>query len=262
MFQTVSKDESYFFNSEKIPIEGNKKYKVDLSVSAKKGQKYSAFIGVFILGSTGLEYVRHIRWLTDFTGKPKNYSIIFKTDTEAKNAVIGYRFNQECPLKTDLEIEISNQSSLKLVECDMKIPDSFDNRKDYLIPTFPPLSIEQEDDLEKKMVWVFGSIRSGTSWLVQRMLEHPQNIIWNEPMIGVHLGNMVEHKDYEKGPKISRSLSNEEKRDDYFFCRTHHKNNWLPYLRKLILARTYSHAQSLQNSLIFFLHHQNYLPIL
>jgi len=49
------------------------------------------------------------------------------------------------------------------------------------------LSTEEESILEKNLVWVFGSHRSGTSWLAKNLLKH-NTFLWNEPMIGLHLG--------------------------------------------------------------------------
>jgi len=122
--------------------------------------------------------------------------------------------------------------------------------KDDNISLLPPLTTDEENKLESKMVWVFGSPRSGTSWLVQRLLKHPANIIWNEPLIGYHLGALVETKDFEKGYRFSRAFDNEGKREEYFFCHVQHKSNWLPALRKLILARTFSHSQSLTKNVV------------
>ncbi len=87
------------------------------------------------------------------------------------------------------------------------------------------LSKEEELILEKNLVWIFGSHRSGTSWLAGKLLRH-NNFVWNEPMIGLHLGI--------SNPE--RLLDRAKKRDDYFFS-DKFKEGWLVYLRKLILSR-------------------------
>jgi len=112
------------------------------------------------------------------------------------------------------------------------------------------LTPENESELEEKICWVFGSPRSGTSWMVQRLLKHPANVIWNEPLIGFHLGALVETKDFENGFKFNRALDNEGKRDEYFFSNGQHKNSWIPALRKLILIRTFSHSQNLKKNVV------------
>ncbi len=97
------------------------------------------------------------------------------------------------------------------------------------------LNEQEENTLEKKTVWVLGSPRSGSSWLVERMLNLPTyNVIWNEPHIGSTLASRREA---------------EGKRDPYFFSENHEKN-WIPPLRKLILARTYSHAKTISKNVI------------
>ncbi len=95
-------------------------------------------------------------------------------------------------------------------------------------------SHEQEEILEKKMVWFFGSARAGTTWLGTQLLNHEKNIIWKEPYIGQLLDFHRERND---------------DRNDIFFS-TKHKQYWLPYLRKLILARTYSQIRTLDKNII------------
>ena len=103
---------------------------------------------------------------------------------------------------------------------------------------FPDLTDEQYKELEKKMVWVFGSMRSGTTWLALKLLEHEDNISWNEPFIGNNL-NQMRHfaKDSQKG------------RSDYFFS-DHHKNQLHKGIRRLILDRTYSQSGNIEKNII------------
>lgn len=102
------------------------------------------------------------------------------------------------------------------------------------VPSFPPLTDEQEDILEKNMIWIFGSVRSGTTWLGRDLLNHSSTIYWHEPYIGWLLAAIPEwHYGEER----------------YFFSREHMKN-LIPTLRKLILARTFSQAQSLSLNIV------------
>ena len=41
--------------------------------------------------------------------------------------------------------------------------------------------------LESRLVWLFGSPRSGSTWLLQMLGEHPRIVPINEPLIGFHL---------------------------------------------------------------------------
>jgi len=106
--------------------------------------------------------------------------------------------------------------------------------KKISVPVLNPLTEEKENILEKKLVWVFGSPRSGTTWFALQLLKHKANVHWDEPFIGWHLD-------------ANREFQRE--RGDYFFS-DRHKKNWLPALRKLILARAYSHAQTVQLNVI------------
>jgi len=96
------------------------------------------------------------------------------------------------------------------------------------------LTEEEEDILEKKIVWILSSPRSGTTWLAQRLLRNKSNVHWDEPLIGWHLNI---HRDWHTS------------RDDYVFSKQH-KINWLPAFRKLFLARTYSQAQTLTKNIL------------
>ena len=101
-------------------------------------------------------------------------------------------------------------------------------------PSIPPLTNEQEDILEKKMIWIFGSVRSGTTWLGRDLLNHPSTIYWHEPYIGWHL-DVIQEWHYGE--------------NRYFFSRNH-MNNIIPTLRKLILARTFSQVKSLSLNIV------------
>jgi hypothetical protein len=104
-----------------------------------------------------------------------------------------------------------------------------------------PLSENDEGILERRMVWLFGAPRSGTTWLATQLLAHPDNVTWNEPFIGYHLGALTDlfganpDPDWYGGP--------------YFFS-PHHKDTWAPLLRKLILARTFAQVQTLTQNVI------------
>jgi len=96
------------------------------------------------------------------------------------------------------------------------------------------LTEEEEDTLEKKITWIFGPVRSGTTWLGTELLKHPENVPWAEPYIAwLLLALRLKHG----------------KRSDYFFSEQH-KKDWLPALRKLILSRTFSHAESISKNVI------------
>jgi len=118
------------------------------------------------------------------------------------------------------------------------------------IPKLDSLTEEQENILEKKMVWLFSPPRSGTTWIGSQLLRHPENIIWYEPWIGFHIGIVDNDKNVQQEePQFERIYDTQSSSSSYFFS-PHHKKNWQPALRKFILARAYSESQSLEKNLI------------
>ena len=45
--------------------------------------------------------------------------------------------------------------------------------------------------IERRLVWIFGSPRSGSTWLLRLLADHPRVVPVNEPLIGLHLGPML-----------------------------------------------------------------------
>jgi len=248
----ISRNEFFSQDSQKIAVKGNQSYETSANVIGNKGQSYSTYFSVILLDSSEREIERRIRWITDFTKKKTNYKLIFKTTPETKNVVLGYRCNIETPVKTDLDVELQVPSSLTIKETTLEHVS--DDITQYEVPFLQPLSTEDEEILEKKIIWLCAPPRSGTTWLGTQLLNHNDNIIWHEPWLGLHLGVLrgvlVPSKNYEQNNyRFERVFDTQAKEGEYFFS-PHHKNNWLPMLRKLILARTYSHAQTLTKNII------------
>jgi len=106
------------------------------------------------------------------------------------------------------------------------------------------LDDDEEDILEKNMVWIFGMHRSGTTWLAKNLLSH-QTLLWNEPTIGHILGisrlpNIVNGKLTE-----DQATSNP---DRFFYPK--YKNNLRNFLRKLILGRAFAQFQEFKKKII------------
>ena len=95
------------------------------------------------------------------------------------------------------------------------------------------LSPEQESILEKNLVWILASPRSGTTWLSVQLLSHGTHL-FGEPLIGEHLASIR-----DLGGKPVRRIDDAKNRPDYFFSEKY-KNTWKFYLRKLILHRIYA----------------------
>ncbi len=87
--------------------------------------------------------------------------------------------------------------------------------------------------LAGRLVWIFGSPRSGSTWLSRLLTAHPETVLVGEPHIGYHLAPL------SPGLLDSRPLVYPEvqrDRPDYFFNdRT--RDAWGPATRELILRR-------------------------
>lgn len=95
------------------------------------------------------------------------------------------------------------------------------------------------DELEERMIWIFGSGRSGSSWLLRLLQPHSQVAALDEPGIGEHLVQIRNASDPEKGYTLSHVNDTRSDDPNYFFCREY-EDVWRPALRRLILTR-FSH---------------------
>jgi len=115
---------------------------------------------------------------------------------------------------------------------------SNDSRSDNNSTKF--LNDNEENILEKNLVWIFGLRRSGTTWLAKELLSH-NTYLWDEPWLGGHLGimNTVGERNFDKA----------QIRKNYFFNKSF-QDTWLVFLRKLILQRIYSEFKDLSKKII------------
>ena len=97
------------------------------------------------------------------------------------------------------------------------------------------------DELEKKLDRVYGTTRSGKTWLGKEILQRDDVRFLDEPLLGAHLGSFFDN------PQIHWNLLNENyaadftriidrQRDDMFFSAKYEKN-WKENLRILLLSR-------------------------
>jgi hypothetical protein len=97
-----------------------------------------------------------------------------------------------------------------------------------------------QDLLESRLVWIFGSPRSGSTWLMNLIGLHPHAGSINEPLVGINVA-----------PFMSESLSRDPlryrdalgDRPELFFS-DQYAATWRPLLRKLILGRFAVHGDS------------------
>jgi len=107
----------------------------------------------------------------------------------------------------------------------------------------PELTSKEENILEKNVVWVFGSIRGGTTWLGSQLLSHQTNTMF-EPRITRLIGDWRNWV-IEDGKKIDR----QGEHIDYIFANKY-KKTWMRSLRKLILNRIYAQYPDLLHKII------------
>lgn len=93
-----------------------------------------------------------------------------------------------------------------------------------------------EDLLESRLVWIFGSPRSGSTWLMNLIGIHPQAGSINEPLVGINVApympEILSRSPLRYGDVLSR-----DPRDPEVFFSDQYASAWRPLLRKLILAR-------------------------
>jgi hypothetical protein len=231
-FTRILGSDKHMINSKPLPITPNKQYGAACKILGTKGKPLSVFFGIFILNQYGHELIRRWKWVNDFDGKEREYRIIFTAPPDAKSVVLGYRINEETISISVVDIEFQNVDTLLLEELDGTLKDSYDEVHGSMVPTLTSLTKEEEERIEENMVWIFGSPRSGTTWLGRDLLSYNSQY-WHEPYIGWHLSEFKEWR----------------YRADYFFSYTH-KNNWIHLLRKLILMRTYSQVLSFDRRII------------
>jgi len=105
------------------------------------------------------------------------------------------------------------------------------------------LTEQQEDILEKNLVWIFGSPRSGTTWLASELLSN-HSFCFHEPLLGEHISSVR-----ELGGNIIRRIDEDRNRPHYFFSDSY-KSTWKYYMRKLILHRIHAQFPLLHKTIV------------
>lgn len=225
-----------------LSVEGNKKYIVSTEVSGHYGKQYSAYFGIVMLENEK-HLDRRILWLDDFTGKKKKYEIVFTTLPNCNAIQCIYRINNETPLSSKCSYEILPTDQITIKKANSSIEENYKLVTQYVIPRLSELNREEEEILEKNLVWIFGSRRSGTTWL-RDLLSHKTKY-WNEPLIG-RIFDFVRESSLDP---FRRYIDTQNNDNSYFFS-PNYKETWKFYLRKLILNRIYSQFQDLTSKIV------------
>ena len=230
-------------NSDSISITSEKKYEVSTEVIGYSGKQYCAYFGVVLFDNKSNQLGRKIRWINDFSGNKKHYSLVFQTPKSSDSLRILYRINNETPLCSSCNLKIPEPNECNCVEVDDNIPENYETPTHYVLPKPEDLSQQQETELEKNIVWVFGFPRSGTTWLATQLLSHDTFQI-NETKLGIHLGNSIE---IENGRL--RNMDRFKFEPTYFFSEIY-KETWHHFMKKLILNRVYAQFHSIEKKVI------------
>jgi len=177
-----------------------------------------------------------------FPEQKKETSLIFKAKTDKIISI--YRINIETPLTEDCELMLLPLEKVSLKPVDSTIEESYDDIEDWIAPMLDELTPDQETKLEKNLVWIFGSARSGTTWLGRQLLSFNTNSV-NEPHITEHLAMRavaISHK-------MIRRIDHMKKFPSYFFSKRYYKT-WKFYLRKMILNRIYAEINDITKKVI------------
>jgi hypothetical protein len=97
--------------------------------------------------------------------------------------------------------------------------------------------------LERQLVWVLGSPRSGSTWLMYLLQEPPRVATLQEPLIGMHLGMFASSSIGMGEEAVPAGVRLRDLRgDDRYFFSDGHLRSWGPPLRKLILSGLAPHV--------------------
>ncbi|HET6571437.1 MAG TPA: sulfotransferase [Solirubrobacterales bacterium] len=94
---------------------------------------------------------------------------------------------------------------------------------------------------EQRLAWIFGSSRSGSTWLLRMLADWDGVVPIDDPHLGHHLGvwrpiPLAWAASEEEAPQLSTLLELKREEPGYFFSQRHRDAWWQP-LRSLIQAR-------------------------
>lgn len=101
----------------------------------------------------------------------------------------------------------------------------------------PQFSIAER---EERLVWILGSSRSGSTWMLRMLGDLPSVVPMDDPHLGHHLGVWRpialawSHRD--RVPDLNILPNVKSDKPDYFFS-DEYRHAWLPALREMVAAR-------------------------
>jgi hypothetical protein len=97
-----------------------------------------------------------------------------------------------------------------------------------------------------RLAWIFGSSRSGSTWMLRMLSELHQVIPIDDPHLGHHLGVWrpipLAWATAKEPPKLGTLADYKRQKRDYLFS-DHYRDSWMPQLRRLICERFEAQAE-------------------
>jgi len=224
-----------------IPVIKSKKYILSTDVQGIGGEPFCGYFGIDIIYPNKRFSQRRINWLNDFSGKLKHINLVFTAPTDEIKII--YHINHETRNNSKCHYKLLPLEEVAITEeknFEGHIPE---DSEIYFARRFPELTPEQELMVEKNLVWILASTRSGTTWLATQLLTFETNHI-NEPNLSKYLGFAA--------PEFSDDLTDMDyfkHRPGYFFSEWY-KETWIYFLRKLILNRAYAECPDFSKKII------------
>ncbi|HEX8804099.1 MAG TPA: sulfotransferase [Acidimicrobiales bacterium] len=104
-------------------------------------------------------------------------------------------------------------------------------------PLPDPFSLDESED---HLAWIFGSSRSGSTWLLRMLSELPDVVPIDDPHLGHHLGVWrpisLAWAAAEHPPDLTTLDRLKHDKDSYFFS-DRYRHAWAPALRRLVVDR-------------------------
>jgi Sulfotransferase family len=97
-----------------------------------------------------------------------------------------------------------------------------------------------------RLAWIFGSSRSGSTWLLRMLSELERVIPIDDPHLGHHLGVWrpipLAWATAKEAPKLGTLADYKRRKRDYLFS-DQYRDSWMPQLRKLVSDRFEAQAE-------------------
>jgi hypothetical protein len=106
-------------------------------------------------------------------------------------------------------------------------------------------------NFERRLVWILGSPRSGSTWLLQLLDEHDAVTAVNEPLIGLYLGPFLIDLPGWRADAVDTTnftVRKVEERNPNQFFAAQFRDVWRPALRRMLVTRFFAHAIRAESS--------------